>query len=89
MAHDAPPPEDRWPGLVEAATFERMREQADRLAPNVTEELWRDSEQFFHRGASGQWSEILDDADAIRYRRRLDELADEDLIGWVHHGNAP
>ena len=48
-------PEDRWPELVDAATFERMRAGADRIAPDTTHAIWQDNQQFFHRGTSGQW----------------------------------
>ncbi len=78
--------EDRWPDLVAAATLERMRSDADRLAPNVSEQVWHDNRRFFHRGASGQWRELLDDADLARYRRRVGELAAPDLADWVHRG---
>ena len=48
-------PEDRWPELVDAATFERMRACADRIAPDTTHAIWQDNHQFFHRAraASG------------------------------------
>src|SRR5258708_31367636 len=34
-------PEDRWPELVDAATFERMRESADRIAPDTSHAIWQ------------------------------------------------
>ena len=40
----------RWPELVEAATFERMRAGADRIAPDTTNAIWQSNQQFFHRG---------------------------------------
>src|SRR5207253_2714626 len=43
-------PADGWPELVEAATFDRMRERADDVAPETRESLWLDNQQFFHRG---------------------------------------
>ena len=43
-------PEDLWPELVDAATFERMRAGADRIAPDTTHAIWQDNQQFFHRG---------------------------------------
>lgn len=79
-------PEEQWPALVEAATFESMRGRASELAPNATAKLWHDDRQFFHRGTSGQWRELLDDADLGRYRERAVALADPDLIDWLHPG---
>jgi aryl sulfotransferase len=77
-------PEDRWPQLVEAATFEHMRSRADRIAPDTTNAIWQDNQQFFHRGTSGQWRTLLDDDDVRRYHARVAELAEPDLARWVH-----
>ncbi|HEV3226176.1 MAG TPA: sulfotransferase domain-containing protein [Acidimicrobiales bacterium] len=79
--------DSRWPVLVEAATFDRMRERASELAPQVTHGFWRDDGQFFHRGTSGQWTAFIrDDADRGRYERRVAELAPADLVEWLHRG---
>ena len=77
-------PAKRWPELVEGATFDRMRERADEVAPEVRESLWLDNRQFFHRGTSGQWRELLDDEGMARYVQRVHELADPELVAWVH-----
>jgi aryl sulfotransferase len=77
-------PEDRWAGLVKAATFDEMRSAADTLAPAVTESAWRDNTQFFHRGSSGQWRGLLDETELERYHARVRELAQPDLIEWLH-----
>jgi hypothetical protein len=55
-------PESAWPSLERAATFDDMREHASRL---VTDSglAKRDKTQFFNRGASGQWTGVLEDAD--------------------------
>ena len=86
---DIPIDEGRWPQLVGAASLEQMRARADHLAPNATEEIWHDNHQFFHRGTSGQWRDLLDADDLARYRRRVDGLASPDLVTWVHQGQAP
>ena len=77
-------PEDLWPELVDAATFERMRAGADRIAPDTTHAIWQDNQQFFHRGESGQWRALLDDEGLRRYNARVAELADPDLARWLH-----
>jgi hypothetical protein len=78
--------DDRWPELVQAATFDRMRARADEVAPEVRESLWLDNRRFFNRGTSGQWRGLLDDEGMARYARRVDELADSELVAWVHGG---
>jgi len=78
-------PEARWPQLARAATFEEMRRNADRLAPAVTESIWRDNQNFFHRGTSGQWQALFEECDQARYEARVRELAAPDLAAWAHH----
>ena len=79
-----PVDETRWPTLVDAATFDRMRAKADRVAPDTTNAIWQDNQQFFHRGTSGQWRTLLDDAGLERYFARIAELAPADVARWLH-----
>jgi aryl sulfotransferase len=82
-------PEALWPELADAATFERMRAGADRIAPDTTHAIWQDNQQFFHRGVSGQWRELLDDDGVRRYYDRVAELAEPDLVRWLHRDPVP
>src|SRR5262249_5861248 len=77
--------EDRLPELVAAAGFDAMRERADEIAPDATLGLLQSNRAFFHRGANGQWRELLDDTDRQRYAERVSQLAPADLIEWAHH----
>jgi aryl sulfotransferase len=76
--------EQRWPVLVTAASFDSMRSRANELAPEI--KLWHDPRRFFHRGASGQWRDQLDQDDLRRYAVRVRELFAPDLAEWVHRG---
>ncbi len=79
-----PVDEARWPSLVAAATFDRMRANADVVAPDTTYGIRKDNRAFFHRGTSGQWRALLDDDDLRRYRARIAALADPELARWLH-----
>ena len=80
-------PADRWPELVDAATFDSMRARADVLAPDTTNRIWLDNQQFFNKGTSGQWHDVItDDRDTARYAARIGELASAELSEWVHRG---
>ncbi|MGH3548131.1 MAG: sulfotransferase domain-containing protein [Pseudonocardiaceae bacterium] len=81
-------PEPRWPQLVPAARFGEMRRRADHLVPNRGDDLWRDKTEFFHRGSSGQWRARLDSDDLHRYHRRIAELGDSEVAGWLHRNPA-
>jgi hypothetical protein len=76
--------EDRWPRLVQAATFESMRSRADTTVPGGGQEHWIDPAAFFRRGTSGQWRDVLDAADLARYAARMRALASDDLVEWLH-----
>jgi hypothetical protein len=77
-------PEERWAGLIDAATFDRMRANADQTVPSGASGQWHDNREFFRRGTSGQWRELLEADDLRRYDERVAELAAPDLAAWAH-----
>jgi aryl sulfotransferase len=76
-------PERAWPALTGAATFERMRDRADRLIP-ATQGIFKDVASFFRRGTSGAGREILTDEEIAGYHARAARLAPPDMLGWLH-----
>lgn len=85
-------PDDRWPGLVEAATFATMRVGAERLAPDPAG-VMVDRRAFFRSGRSGGGRSLLTDDEYARYLHRVAELAArqlpdpadvDDLLTWLH-----
>lgn len=79
-------PEQIWPTLVEAATFDRMRQRADDLVPNERQPIFKANAQFFRSGTSGQWRAWLTPDDAAKYDERLRALTTPELAHWLHHG---
>jgi aryl sulfotransferase len=80
-------PEQTWPALVRAATFDHMRERADDLVPDERQPIFKARSRFFHSGTSGQWREWLTADDAARYEARIAALTTPDLARWLHHGD--
>jgi len=79
--------DDVWPTLVQAATFDQMRDRASELAPQVTVDgFWQDSTRFFNKGSSGQWQAFFGPDEVARYEARLKQLARPDLAEWLHTG---
>jgi aryl sulfotransferase len=76
-------PEEIWPGLVRAATFEQMRANAGRLAPDPAGVL-KDRPAFFRRGSPGSGREVLSAAELAHYQERAAQLAPPDLLAWLH-----
>ena len=78
-------PEDRWPALVEAATFSAMRERAADRVPDRRGVL-RDDRAFFRSGRSGEGRALLDERQRALYRDRLASMAPPDLVAWLDRG---
>jgi aryl sulfotransferase len=76
-------PEPAWPALIQAASFENMRDSADNLV-EVPPGVSLDKSSFFHRGTSGAGGEILTDEELARYYARAAELAPADMLDWLH-----
>ena len=73
--------------MAEAATFERMRQRSDDLAPDVALGIVNDSREFLRSGSSGQWRQWLTGVDLARYEERIAALAPAGLVDWLHHGS--
>ena len=82
-------PEERWPTLVDAATLASMREHASTTVPGSAPDQWRDPSQFFRRGGSEQWRELIHDDELPRYAARARALASPSLVDWVHRPELP
>lgn len=74
---------ERWPSLVEAATFTRMRERAAVLAPDTLGVL-KDPSAFFRHGHSGSGRNLLPPDAMARYLARAAALAPPELLAWLH-----
>ena len=59
-------------------------QQGRTTVPGGGPEHWIDPAAFFSRGTSGQWRDLLDDADLARYAARVRVLASGNLVEWVH-----
>ncbi|MGA8162479.1 MAG: sulfotransferase domain-containing protein [Acidobacteriaceae bacterium] len=80
-------PEDKWPSLVEAATFERMKAAADQLRPlegNGINDAAKERAAFFRRGSSGEGRALLTDEEVARYYACAAKLAPQELLAWLH-----
>jgi aryl sulfotransferase len=82
-ALEIPVDEERWPGLVRAATFGEMRRSDAIFAPD-TEGLFKDQRAFFRHGVSGDGRSLLSAEELARYRARTAALAPADLLAWLH-----
>ncbi len=78
--------DDLWPDLVTAASFDSMKKNADRMAPDTNFKMWKDNSQFFNKGTSGQWQNLL----SVQSLALLDEVTatyPADFIDWLLSGS--
>ncbi len=77
-----------WPELAAAAGFERMKENAETLAPgSIHADQWVDKAAFFNTGEHGQWRGILGDTELVAYRQAMDALREPELAHWLENGS--
>jgi aryl sulfotransferase len=80
-------PENKWPRLVQAATFKQMRADAEQfqpLRPPRAQDHIKEPAAFFRRGSSGEGQALLTPADAARYHTGAAQVAAEELLAWLH-----
>jgi aryl sulfotransferase len=82
-------PDEAWPALVKAATFQQMRTAASQLAPLSPADRLSDEDNtaFFRKGTSGSGSNLLTAAELTSYHTRTAQLAPADLLTWLHRDN--
>ena len=78
-------PEAKWPELVAAAQFDAMKARADKTAPDTRFKMWKDNAQFFNKGTSGQWRDVLN-ADSLALLGKVTSAYPTDFIGWLVRG---
>ncbi|GIH20331.1 sulfotransferase domain-containing protein [Rugosimonospora africana] len=81
-------PDEVWPRLVEAATFDRMRSNPGNYVPDPSGVL-KDQAAFFRRGTSGAGRELLTAEELADYRARTRRMAAPDLLAWLHREDSP
>jgi aryl sulfotransferase len=74
---------DRWPVLVEAATFATMQAKASEIVPGAGGVL-KDVGAFFRQGRSGGWRELMTDEQVRHYEQRAAQLAPPEVVAWLN-----
>jgi aryl sulfotransferase len=73
--------------LVKAATFDQMKANADRIAPEADHRIWKSAESFFNKGENEQWRAALSTESAELYRQVTRERYDPDMLEWMEDGS--
>jgi len=76
----------KWPRLVEAATFQSMKEKAVDVAPGAHLGEWKEPSDFFRMARMGQWRDVLTTENQKLYERLTRERLDPELKTWLERG---
>ncbi|HEY5070798.1 MAG TPA: sulfotransferase domain-containing protein [Caulobacteraceae bacterium] len=76
-----------WPDLVKAASFEDMKSNADRTAPNTDHRIWHSNREFFHTGLNEQWRSVLSEANLQLYQDVKQARFDPSFADWLERGS--
>jgi aryl sulfotransferase len=79
--------EEIWDSLVNSATFSSMKRQHKVTAPAVTHGLWKDSNNFFHKGTNGRWRDVLTAEDLQLYEDTKSRKLGPDALYWLEQGS--
>lgn len=79
-------PEEQWPALVKAATFDEMKANADKTAPDTNHGTWKNNAEFFHKGKNAQWKGVLTGDSLARYDSLTRERYDNAMVDWLEQG---
>ncbi|WP_172676964.1 sulfotransferase domain-containing protein [Aestuariivita boseongensis] len=74
--------------LVHAATFENMKENADRFAPSGGKGFFRSDAAFFHSGSSGKWQGQLSEAELAAYDAMMEAHLTPEDRAWLEFGSS-
>jgi aryl sulfotransferase len=75
-----------WPELVEAATFEKMKNEGAALLPGIENAVRGGHQTFLNKGTNGRWREVLTKDDVARYRERAAAELSPGLNRWLEEG---
>lgn len=80
--------EERWPAIVDAATFATMRKNAAQIVPEAHLAWKGGAQQFIYKGTNGRWRDVLDEEDLTLHRESLDRSLPPDCAKWLIEGGA-
>lgn len=75
-----------WPVLVEAASFQTMKQQGDALMPGAVSMFQGGKDRFFNKGQSGRWRGIFAPEDLAVYDAKLTATLPPAGIRWLEGG---
>ena len=80
-------PEATWPELIQAASFDTMKSNADSVAPASHLGVWLNNRRFFNKGTNDQWRGALSDDSLTLYQDLTRKRYDPVMLDWLERGS--
>ncbi|HEY2445849.1 MAG TPA: sulfotransferase domain-containing protein [Rhizomicrobium sp.] len=80
-------PENVWPSLVEAATFDSMKRNSAQLGPDADRAFVGGLREFLSQGRNERWRGVLSAEEIERYEERARSELTPGLAHWLKNGN--
>ncbi|MGV6806182.1 MAG: sulfotransferase domain-containing protein [Ruegeria sp.] len=74
--------------LIRTATFDNMKDKAERFAPAGGKGFFKSDSEFFHSGTSGKWHGNLTDDELLSYDAMMDAHLTPEDREWLEYGSA-
>jgi len=79
-------PENLWPALVEAASFDSMKSMASVLMPTAGDIFQGGGDTFLHKGVNGRWHDVFKPEDLAAYDEKVKREFSPELAQWIESG---
>jgi aryl sulfotransferase len=83
---DIPVNEAIWPKLVEAATFDSMKQNGAQILAKLTHLFRGGHETFLFQGTNERWRDVLTEADLALYEKHAHSALSPGLFNWLRNG---
>lgn len=74
------------PEIVNAVTFESMKQNAEKIMPGIRRSIEGGAQTFFNKGTNGRWRAVLNGSDLKLYEAAVKRELTADCAHWLENG---
>ena len=83
---EIPKDEELWANMVNAATFNSMKRDSDKLIPKFQKIFKGGAKSFMNKGKNGRWAEVFNEEDQGLYQVMRDRYNSK-MMDWIEQGS--
>ncbi len=78
--------DDRVNDIVARVSFDRMKQNFDKILSNAAK-IWQGGvAAFMHKGTNGRWRDVLSGDELVLYEQAVARVLTPDAAKWLEHG---